>query len=72
MDCKAERKKSLLHIHHLALEPGFAKTDAFFPALRKELEAFLSFNQCEDLLLHRTSPAKVRSALRLALDGLAE
>jgi uncharacterized protein YcaQ len=29
MDCKAERKKSLLYMKHLALEPGLIKTDAF-------------------------------------------
>ena len=70
MDCKAERRKSLLHVHHLALEPGLAKTDAFSPALRKELAAFLRFNHCDGLRLHRIAPANVGSALRSALDGL--
>ena len=56
MDCKADRKKSQMHIHHLALEPGFEKTDAFALALAKELLSFLQFNECNRLTIHRTSP----------------
>jgi len=67
MDCKADRKESLLHIHHLALEPWLVKTDAFFVALRKELKSFLQFNQCNRLRLHRTSPAKIKSVLQKVL-----
>ncbi len=63
MDCKAERKESLQHIHHLALEPSVLKTDARLPALRKELESFLQFNHCNKLRLHRTSPAKIKPEL---------
>ncbi len=64
MDCKAERKKSLLHIHHLVLEPGIVKTDAFFFALYKELACFLQFNNCRNLRLHRTSPANITPMLQ--------
>jgi len=70
MDCKAERKKSRLHIHHLALEPSLAKTDAFFLALGKELAAFLAFNDCRHLRLHKTTPAKFKPALQAAVKGL--
>ena len=61
MDCKAERKKSLLHIHHLALESWLVKTDAFAIALYKELASFMRFNNCTQLQLHRTSPANFKS-----------
>ena len=71
MDCKADRKTSLLHIHHLAVEPSVKKTDAFLQALRKELRSFLEFNQCVHLRVHRTSPAKIRTALQAAIKGLA-
>lgn len=64
MDCKAERKASRLDILHLALEPSLIKTDAFFDALRKELESFLRFNGCNEFQLHRISPANVQAALR--------
>jgi uncharacterized protein YcaQ len=64
MDCKTERKKSLLHIHHLALEPGLVKTDAFTLALYKELASFLQFNNCSHLRLHRTTPANFKTVLQ--------
>ncbi|MBN48793.1 MAG: hypothetical protein CMN85_04575 [Spongiibacteraceae bacterium] len=55
MDCTAERKTGVLHIHHLALEHWVEKKDAFFSALEKELKAFLQFNDCSQFELHRTS-----------------
>ena len=70
LDCKAERKKSRLHIHHLALEPGLVKTDAFFLALQKELVPFLQFNNCSHIQLHRTSPAHLKPVLQNVLNGL--
>ncbi len=71
MDCKAERKESLLHLQHLALEPWLMKTDAFLPALQKELKSFLKFNHCHRLRLHRTSPANVKPKLRKLIDQIA-
>lgn len=56
MDCKVDRKNVVLHIHHLALEPGLKKLDAFAVALGKELESFLQFNGCTEYKLHRTTP----------------
>jgi uncharacterized protein YcaQ len=61
MDCKAERKKSLLHIHHLALEPDLLETEPFAIALLNELEAFLRFNNCRNLTLHKTTPVAFKS-----------
>ncbi|MEO1591202.1 MAG: crosslink repair DNA glycosylase YcaQ family protein [Cyanobacteria bacterium J06632_22] len=70
MDCKADRKTALLHIHHLALEPQVSKTDALFSALGEELEAFLNFNHCTQIQLHRTSPAKVKPELQRQIKHL--
>ncbi len=70
MDCKAERGKSLLHIHHLAVEPWLTKTDVFFLALYKELRPFLQFNNCSNLRLHRTAPASYKPALLAVLNDL--
>jgi uncharacterized protein YcaQ len=70
MDCKAERKKSLLHIHHLALEPGLVKTDAFALALHKELVSFMQFNNCSHLQLHRTTPANFKPVLQSVINNL--
>jgi len=70
MDCKAERKTSLLHINHLALESGLRKTDAFSIALSKELEAFMKFNDCKQVKLHRTTPIHFKAVLETAIDAL--
>lgn len=70
MDCKAQRKKALLHIHHLVLEPRLAKIDAFIVALCKELTAFLKFNACRTIFLHRTSPENVKPLLQTEIDSL--
>jgi uncharacterized protein YcaQ len=69
MDCKAERKESLLHIHHLALEPGLIKTDAFALALCKELASFMQFNNCSKLKLHRTTPTNFKPALQTVINN---
>lgn len=68
MDCKAERKKSLLQIHHLSLEPGLKKTEAFALALYRELVPFLQFNHCINLRVHRTTPARFKSVLETAIN----
>jgi uncharacterized protein YcaQ len=70
MDCKAERKKSLLHIRHLVLEPGHKKRDAFAMALTKELVSFLQFNDCQSVRLHNTSPAGFKPVLEKAMKNL--
>jgi uncharacterized protein YcaQ len=70
MDCKAERKESLLHIHHLALEPLIDNPDLFIQALRKELKSFLRFNQCKRLKLHKTTPKIIRAGLLATLKDL--
>ncbi len=70
MDCRTERKKSLLHIHHLALEPWLIKTAAFTLALCKELESFLRFNNCSHLKLHRTTPANFKPELQAMIKSL--
>ncbi len=63
MDCKADRKNAHMHIHHLALESGLAKTEAFALALSKELLPFLKFNACRNITLHRTSPSYFKQEL---------
>ena len=62
-DCKAERKESLLHIQHLALEPWLKRKDDFLRALGRELVSFMRFNDCERVRVHRTSPAGFKREL---------
>jgi uncharacterized protein YcaQ len=70
MDVKAERKKSLLHIQHLALESSLKKTEAFALALFKELACFMQFNNCSHLQLHRTTPANFKPVLQSVINNL--
>ncbi|MGZ2370441.1 winged helix-turn-helix domain-containing protein [Ancylomarina sp. YFZ004] len=67
MDCKADRKTSVLHIKHLALEDGLLKTEAFAIALSKELAAFMQFNDCASIQLHKTTPASFKNTLQSVL-----
>ncbi len=71
MDCKADRKKSVLHIHHLVLEPRLNKIETFARALSKELESFMQFNSCDDLLLHRTTPTDCKPMFQALFSALA-
>jgi len=55
MDCKVDRAKSRLNIHHLALEPNNQNEDVFYDALEKELEGFLGFHGCCEYRINKTS-----------------
>ncbi|WP_145077108.1 winged helix-turn-helix domain-containing protein [Aureliella helgolandensis] len=68
MDCRTDRSDSLLHLQHLALEPGLSGTDAMFLALRKELQPFLQFNDCDAVRVHRTTPASAKPELQKLLN----
>ncbi|NQT63195.1 MAG: winged helix-turn-helix domain-containing protein [Candidatus Marinimicrobia bacterium] len=69
MDCKADRKKELLHIHHLILESGLKKINDFARALSIELKSFMKFNDCEHLQLQRCSPVSFKSELQELLSN---
>jgi uncharacterized protein YcaQ len=64
MDCKADRKRSHMHMFHLALEPGLKKKEAFALALGKELLSFLRFNACTSISIHKTSPSDFKEILQ--------
>ena len=70
MDCRTDRNESLLHIHHLVMEPCVSRIDSFLIALRKELESFIQFNQCTNLRVHSTSPANVKPDLQAVINDL--
>jgi len=67
MDCKADRKTAVLHMKHLVLETNLKKTEAFALALSKELKAFMQFNACSSIQLHKTSPASFKNTLQSVL-----
>ena len=70
MDCKADRKKSVLHINYLAIEKGLTIVDDFAQALCKELESFLIFNNCKIIELHKTSPDNIKQVIQNAIRHL--
>ena len=70
MDCKTDRKKSVLHIHALTLEPGLKKSDALALALSRELISFLKFNGCSRLKINRSSPSEFKMELEKTMKNL--
>tara|TARA_R110002051_G_scaffold105833_4_gene178911 strand:- start:4475 stop:5680 length:1206 start_codon:yes stop_codon:yes gene_type:complete len=67
VDCKVDRKKALLHIHHFALEPILTDTDRFTKDVSNELDAFMQFNGCTAIEVHKTTPAVFKSELQRAI-----
>ncbi len=72
MDCKADRKQSVLHIHDLTLESNLTKIDCFSQDLSRELNSFMHFNLCKSVVLHQTSPATFKPVLLNAINQLGE
>lgn len=60
MDCKADRKTSVLHVHQMFLEPNIVKTDRFLAAFIKELDAFMHFNACTRINIHKSTPDNLK------------
>ena len=60
MDSKADRKKGILNILQLTLEPDLKKIEEFSSALNKELQAFMKFNNCKSIRLHNTIPSSFK------------
>ncbi|MGB1310187.1 MAG: winged helix-turn-helix domain-containing protein [Leucothrix sp.] len=50
MDCKADRKTGVLHIHNISIEPWLKDKDGFLNSFMKTLEGFMDFNNCQMLL----------------------
>jgi len=65
MDCKVDRKHSILHINNLYLEENLKKIEAFTEALSKELQCFLEFNNCSSIQLHKTNHAYIKQMFRI-------
>jgi len=61
VDCKADRKKSILHINLLALEANIKELDSFALAFTSELKAFMAFNHCNNIEIRKTTPANIIS-----------
>ena len=64
MDCKADRKTQILHIHNLALEPWLTKKAAFIAAFCKELHHFMAFNGSKQVIFNQVSDASLKPELQ--------
>lgn len=70
MDCKAERKKNILHINHIALEDKLTKTEGFASELVKELQSFMKFNNCNKVQLYKTTPSNFTPILNDLINNM--
>jgi uncharacterized protein YcaQ len=68
-DCKADRKPKTLIVRQLALEPPYQACDGLLSALAGRLHAFAAFNECERVVVERTTPASLEAALVRELDA---
>lgn len=55
MDCKKDKKLSVLNVLHLSIEPSIQKKDQFLSKLSLELTNFAHFNGCKAFKIHRTT-----------------
>ena len=67
LDPKADRKQKTLLIRKVILEPDSCGRTDFLPALAAKLWALAAFNECERVVIERTTPAKLKAALRREL-----
>ena len=69
LDPKADRKQRTFLARKVMFEPGFKDYDAVLPTLSWKLQEFAAFNGCDQVVIEKTVPAKVRGALRRELEN---
>lgn len=67
LDPKADRKKRLLIVRSLHLEPEFTSDDRFMAALTTKLWDLAAFNECDKIQIEATSPGKIKRTLQASL-----
>ena len=60
MDCKADRKTSVLHVHQMFMEPNIVKMERFLAAFVIELDAFMQFNGCTRINVQKSNPDSIK------------
>ncbi len=63
LDCKADRKDSVLHVFNIVLESKVSKREDFANALAKELSSFMMFNKCRTIKFHEAKPVSFKLLL---------
>lgn len=64
LDPKADRKKRLLIVRSVHLEPAFTADDRFMTALATKLRELTAFNECDRIQVESTFPGKIKRALQ--------
>ncbi len=67
MDAKADRKSRQLLIKHLAMEPDATTKTSLPAALARGIVRFMQDHDCDEVILARCTPAKIKSTMRAAL-----
>jgi uncharacterized protein YcaQ len=70
IDPQADRKSGTLILHSVILEKGFEPAGWFFARFAKALAAYAAFNGCRSVVIKKTRPANIRSALKSELKTL--
>lgn len=60
LDPKADRKAKTLIIRNLVFEKDFNNTEGLLPPLSQKLWDLARFNECEKIIIEKTSPAKLK------------
>ena len=63
MDCKVDRKSGLLNIRNLVVEERIKNHESLVHALCDELKHFMVFNQCDEMIVHNTTPSDLGKRL---------
>ena len=63
LDAKADRKTKTLHLQHLHFEEETKLDDRLIMEFKKGMEAFLRFNECTAMVVHKISPATYKDPL---------
>jgi uncharacterized protein YcaQ len=68
MDVQADRKNKILIIHNLVFEPGFNNFDQVIEPFMEQVIAYIKFNGCRQMIIEKTSPLKIKAALKRICD----
>jgi uncharacterized protein len=61
-DPKADKQNNIFNVKHFYLEHKIP--DAFYPAFAKKLKGFAKFNGCDEIVIAKTNPAKLKAEMK--------
>lgn len=69
LDAKAHRSEGRFVVNNLVCELGFNVSEAFLSEMVKTLREYAEFNQCQDIVVTRTSPSSLCHELNRCLSA---